>query len=112
MISDQWVYFIGVFKSPKQPGHFPERDRTWGFYFTFEEAEQAVLGNYTDLFEMNYYDGAVIEAFQNGVGNVGDIKAWYRAVYNDPTSNDPVVTRLPEGELPVWAKQMANITLG
>jgi hypothetical protein len=32
------------------------RERTWGFYRDFATAEKAVLENWTDLYECNYYN--------------------------------------------------------
>jgi len=57
------------------------RRRCWGWYEKFEGAEKAVLENHTDIFEVGYYDLAVIEEYPEGVMSLPEKLWWYKATY-------------------------------
>jgi hypothetical protein len=84
------------------------RTRCWGWYSEHERAETAVLGNYTDMFEANYYDVAVIEEVQEGIIARCMRRWWYRANYKSPSS-PPVVEKIEE---PEWAKNVTGYGIG
>ena len=86
----------------------PARRRTWGWYSNFEEAERAVLENYTDIFERGYYNLAVIEEMPEGVMAIAEKEWWYRAIYA-PEATDPTVERI---EKPAIFEQNFNFAIG
>lgn len=51
--------------------------RTWGFYYDFEKAEEAVLNDYTGIWEGFTNNYAVIVIHGEGVGGLGDEVQWY-----------------------------------
>jgi len=79
-----------------------------GWFADRKEAERAVLSNATDIFEMNYYDRAVIEQYAEGFCQVAMNRWWYKATYAKENP-DPVVTKVRE---PKWAKKIINIGFG
>jgi hypothetical protein len=99
------VYMVVVYKAGTRPGNWYTRTRTWGFYFDFETAEQAILENWTDMFECDYYDRAVIEEQCQGICTGAKALAWYTAVY-DSEDNDP---RVFETAAPEWSKNLINM---
>jgi hypothetical protein len=70
------IFFVTVLHDKQK------RKRTWGWYLKFKDAEKAVLENHTDIFEMGYYNLAVISAFPEGVLAVEEmtwsIQPWNR----------------------------------
>src|SRR5271154_3764287 len=58
--------------------------RIWGYYFDFDAAENAILTNYSDLFEEGYYNHAVIERVQPGICTApAEQMQWYFADYSE-----------------------------
>ena len=52
-------------------------DRCWGFFFDFNDAEQAVLSNDGDLYECSY-NFVVIEEISEGIMSFSDRgETWY-----------------------------------
>lgn len=86
----------------------PYRHRTWGYYFTSAEAEKAILENWTDLFEMGYYDLAVVEEAPTGIAVRHREISWFAADYSKDTRS-PVVRRV---ERPEWASNICNFSFG
>ncbi len=72
------------------------RQRTWGWFSDFDTAEKAVLTNATDMFEMGYYDHAVIEEMPEGLLVVPEKEWFYLAVYKDGIPN---ISRIDKPEL-------------
>ena len=73
-------------------------ERTWGYYFDYSNAEKAIINNITDIFEMGYYNYAVISEMRPGVAmvpeNYNDQK-WFKAEYDCvdiKLEDDPKVT--------------------
>ena len=60
----QKYYFITVFSSYDNRGIHGVR--CWGFYTTFEEADEVLRNNYTDLWEYSYTYG-IIEEYYAGI---------------------------------------------
>lgn len=79
--------------------------RCWGFCTSFEEAEQAVLQNVTDIHE-EWYQWAVIEEYGPGVPTLSAIGAerWYH--WNE------LYSRYHEVKQPDWAKNIVNWAIG
>jgi len=86
----------------------PYRHRTWGYFVELEKAEKSILENWTDMFEMNYYDTAVVEKVPEGVCVPHEVVSWFRANYSDQQSG-LVVERT---ERPEWASQLCNFSFG
>jgi hypothetical protein len=97
------LFFVGVLCSK-----YASRVRTWGFFHTFEDAERHVKNNISDLFEMGYYDLAVIEEMPEGIVPTTKARKWYKAVYDSQT-DDPTVEAI---ECPDKYKYVCNITIG
>jgi len=71
-------YFITVFCDE----HFydeciPCHMRCWGFYDNFDDADQAIRGNFTDMWE-TIYDFAVIEEYLPGISGYNFNRWFYK----------------------------------
>jgi hypothetical protein len=88
-----------------------QNNRTWGWFADFNDAERLILANGTDIFEMGYYDHAVIEAVPEGVCVLAEDRQWYFADYGEKPDyrDEPKVSRV---EKPEWAKQICNWGMG
>jgi len=78
------------------------RDRLWFFFHKFEDAEKAVLDNYTDMYEVGYYNYACIYPCLEGrfAGHINSSAVWYKVDYEVetvPPEYCPKVTKLPNG---------------
>jgi hypothetical protein len=69
------IFFVTVMHSIHQ-----QRQRTWGWFYDFENAERAVLTNATDMYEAGYYDLAVIEEMPERIVPFAITEKWYSAV--------------------------------
>ncbi len=105
--TDRTVFFVACYK------HDPEgkksRQRMWGWYSNFEDAEKAVLENHTDIFEHNYYDLAVIEEMREGVMGMALRVWWYKATYTEERGHDPLVEKIVP---PAWTDGFFNFCMG
>jgi hypothetical protein len=101
------IFFVTVLHDKQK------RKRTWGWYLKFKDAEKAVLENHTDIFEMGYYNLAVISAFPEGVLAVEEMIWWYKATYPEiipeNTLVDPAVEQI---ESPDEFKQVCCLAIG
>lgn len=92
-----------------------KRTRCWGWYRNFDDAERAVMSNATDIFEIGYYDLAVIEEMPEGVMAMAEKEWWYRAAWPDGMSpskrlrSKPVVEKIKK---PEKYKQVLNFSIG
>lgn len=102
------IFLVAVMKRDPNTGN--TRQRTWGWYTNFADAEQAVLENHTDIFEANYYNLAVIEEMPEGVMACAKNVWWYQATYPDNHQGlvDPSVQRI---DPPEWSLLQFNFTL-
>ena len=66
-------YFITVFKNYDERG--PHNLRCWGFYDNFDDADQAIRGNFTDMWE-TIYNFAVIEEYLPGISGY-NFNSWF-----------------------------------
>lgn len=99
------IYMVTVFKNSTNG----QRSRCWGWYKRYDNAVKAVVENHTDIFEMDYYDTAVIEAVPQGVCVVSTACIWFSATYEDEESDNPTVLQIPR---PEWAESSFNFGLG
>ena len=78
------IYLVAVLKlnteSDTWEGRFV-RDRIWGFFHDLETAQKCVEENWTDIFELNYYNMAVISEMPAGVCTRPSQQWWYHAKY-------------------------------
>ena len=72
---EQKYYFITVFNSYDNRG--PHNIRCWGFYDNFNDANQAVRRNFTDMWE-TIYDFAVIEEYLLGISGYNFNRWFYK----------------------------------
>ncbi len=87
-------------------------DRTWGWFHTFKDAENIVLNNSGDIFEV-YYNYAVIEEVEPGFYHVNKVRGWYKADYENRMKdrpNSPTVIKCKRK--PNFAKSTCNFTMG
>lgn len=106
------IFLVTVMKPvdwDKVPDKHMRRDRTWGWFFKFEDAERAVLANATDMFEANYYNYAVIEEVAEGLTWPAKIRGWYYAAYEADDAMNPKVSKIDE---PAWAERIVNWGIG
>lgn len=60
------------------PFNFPHKDKTTvGFFETFQDAHDHVVGNSCDIAEEGYYRYAVIEEYESGIYMVPQLERWY-----------------------------------
>lgn len=74
------IYAVQVFWIDKK--EYISHRRTWGWYATYEEAEEVILKNITDIFEHGYYNYGMINEIPAGIC-VGHLKTeyWFSATY-------------------------------
>jgi hypothetical protein len=70
------------------------RPRCWGWFSRLEDAERAVIGNHTDMFEAAYYTHAVIEEMPEGLIPIAQNEYWFEATYGDGDGLGPRVKRV------------------
>lgn len=58
-----------------------ERQRTWGWFEDFKYAEECVLSNATDIYEMGYYNTVVLEEMISGPMAYAKSEVWYSATH-------------------------------
>jgi hypothetical protein len=71
------------------------RDRQWFFFYKFETAEKCVLENWTDIYEIGYYNYAAIYPKREGSFDnlCNNETVWYKAEFVED-KDDPVVKKL------------------
>lgn len=113
------VYMVVVYKESDNPDQeYYKRIRNWGFYTDLAVARNAIIQNWTDMYELGYYDRAVIESVEEGIMGNTEFVEWFKADYGDwrgperdesgrwiPTP-DPVVTTV---ERPEWSKGLCGL---
>jgi hypothetical protein len=83
----QKVYVITTMYIPhksldkdKWPYHSSRDERTVGFFFKYEDAEQCVLENWGDIIEARTYNIAVIEEITEGLYPFPSLEQWFKLV--------------------------------
>lgn len=71
-------------------GNTSRIERCWGWFHDVKVARQCIVENWTDLFEMCYYDHAFIEAVDEGILAHSEIIAHFKATYDSKTSETTV----------------------
>ena len=80
------VLFVNPDKSVK-------RHRNWGYYRTYEEAEEVIVNNYTDIYENCYYNYGLVNEVPEGI-LARSTEHWYKADYdNMKDEHNPTVTK-------------------
>lgn len=100
------IYTVTVMK--RDESRQIDRQRTWGWYSKFEDAQDAVLSNATDMFECNYYNIALIEEVPEGILALAEKRWWFKATYNGEEFNPAVAAIEP----PEWAEGIVNYSMG
>lgn len=92
------------------------RSRCVGWFPTFEEAEEYVVGNYGDLEEAGYYKWAVIEKMESGLypHHYIDENKWFQFEKRDKTQEewDPNAVTAVRIECPEQFKSTCGWGLG
>ena len=106
------VFFVTVlFDNDKVRRGGLQRSRTWGFFFNFEDAERSVLENWGDIYELGYYNLAVIEEMPEGICPCEDeaTTRWYKVEYDGNKEGKHIVTPI---DRPEKYKQVCNFSIG
>jgi len=85
--------------------------RTWGWFSKFEDAEDVVLNNITDIFEYSY-NYACIEEVVEGMGLENIVKQWYHAIYDVDKINEGPYPEVVKCDPPKWADGIVNFSMG
>lgn len=81
-IKPEYVYVVRCYKIDlKSTTERVVRERTWGFYKSLSRARRCVTENWTDIFEANYYNYAVIMKMPQGVCVHPKKNEWYEIKY-------------------------------
>ena len=94
------VYALGVmrieydheFSKDDEPVFMKKEDRLWFLYSNFEDAEKAMLSNWSDLFEYTYNVGLIEEVYvmgkdtRNTAFDGREQRWWYLAQYEEDSS--------------------------
>lgn len=86
-------------------------DRVWGWFSSFEAAEDIVLNNRTDIFEF-MYNFACIEEVEEGILNHNEVKQWYRATFDAAKIDTGPYPEVTKCEVPKLFKRICNLTMG
>lgn len=103
MICKPTIFFITVmhFKEGDDSLKNPKRSRCWGWVRDFDEAEMLVKENATDMFEVGYYNMAVIEEMPEGLIPHAKQEIWYSATHipGAETQMKPKVEKINKPEV-------------
>ena len=83
----------------------PAHSRSWGYYFSEQEAIEAVEANISDLYECGYYNFVTIEEVNPGLIAFSSKTLFYR--WDLSSSKWKKVHHRPN-----WAKDTVNFALG
>lgn len=106
-------YFITVFQTENDSEY--KYKRNWGYFRDLARAERAIYENWTDMYEVGYYDIALIEKISEGLCQCAfeDERWWFRIIpeldKDGCITNKYIVTRTDE---PKWAKNMVGYANG
>lgn len=110
MTKTKKVYFISTYRDikPDKLGYVDNggADRVVGYFFSFEEAEEAVLNNWGDLYEDGYYEYAVIEGLEDGLYSVDLHPQFYKWEGDKETGGYKKIER------PEFTKRFTGFTIG
>ena len=88
MSENKSIFLVKVLKiDEKSKDDRIVRDRMWGFYPDQETAEKCVLENWTDIFENNYYNFAVVIEMPPGICVRPISTTWYKITYGKDSNN-------------------------
>ena len=103
------IYLITVIGFPRGDLNEKTRTRCWGYYHNKETAIQSIKKNWTDIFEMAYYQYALVEYLLPGVCRVATEIAWFGATYPDGFEGEAGAVEI---EKPEFAVGTCNWCLG
>jgi hypothetical protein len=109
------IYFVTVFYVPKEfREEMPrpkidewetvlyKRIRCWGWFEKEEDAEKCIKENWTDIYELGYYNLAMIEPNTEGPISCGTESRWFDVKYLDTEENsfdnEYIVTEIDKPE--------------
>lgn len=94
------IYLITCLFLDESKKRYVARARAQGWYPTLYMARAAVAQNCGDLFELGYYNHAVIERVVQGINVSVTTEHWYRAEYTlvdgaiTPDNSKPAVSKI------------------
>lgn len=86
-------------------------DHICGWYKNFEDAENIVLNNLTDIFEC-MYNFACVEEIPEGVNSYSVVKQWYKATFNEDKIDTGHYPEVSKCDTPEVFKQIINFSMG
>lgn len=86
-------------------------DRVWGWCKTFQEAEDIVINNLTDIFEY-MYNFACIEEVPEGVLPRAVVKQWYKAKFDVSKIETGPYPEVTKCDTPEIFKHGINFSMG
>lgn len=107
--SSEGIYLVTVIGFSKGDVKEKTRSRCWGYYHDKETAVRSIKENWTDMFEMAYYQYAVVEHLMPGVCLKADEIAWFGATYPDGFKGEAAAVEIDK---PEFAESLCNWCLG
>ena len=118
MIEEKKAYFVYAFKLDKSSGEVyidvsktgvkSLRERTWGWFTSFDSAFKTVEHCANYIFEHGYYDHVLIEEIPEGFCNSFGSKTWLKAEFDE----DHSVTNLVIITTPENFVNLCNFSIG
>ena len=103
------IYMVTVIGFPGGDTEKAPRSRCWGYYLDKETAIRSIKENWTDIFEMAYYQYAVIESLPSGVCSYAEEEAWFGVTYPQGVRGDACAVEI---EKPKFSESIGNWCLG
>lgn len=89
------IYLVSVFNIALNQ-YVPNSYRTWGYFFDKQQAIDAVLLNEADIFEIGYYNTAVISAIEEGLMPFSTEEIFFKYGYSFATGEEVQQIERPE----------------
>jgi hypothetical protein len=86
-------------------------DRVWGWQEKFEDAEEVILNNITDIFEYTYNYACIEEVEQGPIASCV-VKQWYKAIFDVTKMETGPYPEVIKCDPPIWAKNQCNFSMG
>lgn len=90
------IYFVTVFYLEPDKDTY-KRTRCWGWFEKEEDAEKCIKENWTDIYEIGYYNTAMIEPMGEGPCSVRPREnRWFDVKYIDQNTYEVTEMKTPE----------------
>ena len=95
------------------PDGLSQRDRTWGWFQTLEQAEESIFSNDADIYENGSYNAVVVEEMPCGTMSLANAEHWYSV--KPKTRNDTGCIesyKVEKIDKPEGQRQVCNFGMG